>query len=1431
MANRVGQTLGNYKLVALLGKGGYAEVYKAVHIHLGVSVAVKVLRALDADDKVETFRTEARIVATLEHPNIIRVRDFDIEDGTPFLVMDYAPQGSLKDFFPHGRALPYVTVVSYIKQIASALQYAHDQKNLIHRDVKPHNMLIMNDDRIVLSDFGIALIAQSGLHEAVGTASYIAPEQIEGRPCIASDQYALGIVAYEWLSGDLPFQGTQKEICLQHLTAQPPSLSGKVPASVEQVIFRALAKSPWDRFSRVQDFADALENTYQREAQEAQSVTRPIPLEKIAITIPLGDPDATTSFLPGPPVPPMVSAGVMISRYDELLNEFHKLNVPYQNRLQEAQHRFEIAIASIETELQEKQKQTQAGIERVNKAIEKTNDLLNQNEWTHVTYKKAFPPISTPNNLEDITALQTDIMEISRKIKDSVLKYNRRKNDFPSLMTLIGSIGIIIIAIYLFYGLIVWLSHFFGTQWGSLNWTAIFVIVGVDLALIIGMAIFWLRNRIVTDQSITTYYTALMQTNAAIDSSIPRQTEALQNTRNRKHADYQDHYAAGCKKLEQKLQVSLSQITPKLSQYLKEDGLLVAGWDDPQWQQWRPGQQAIPLARFGVMSEAANFPSIPALTICPGGDNVLFKTPGAVKEKAVQALQSLMLRLLVAQSPGKLRFTLIDPTGMGDNVATFLKLADYDKQLISSKAWTKKDQIAQQLSELSDHMENVIQQYLRNQFPTIDDYNKVAGEIAEPYRILVVVGFPANFTRETANQLTRIAAAGPRCGVYVLMTVNTEQSLAGFKVAELERVAKVITWDGQSFTWHHKDVGDCKIDLDMLPRPAIFGQLLTRIGEKALEAHQRVEIPFKWLMERHVIPEYRWWAGDQNTGEEVAAPLGRMGATKYQYLRLGKGTAHHMLIVGTTGSGKTNLLHVLIVGLSLIYNPDELELYLIDFKTVGFTPYAHYKLPHARVVAIQSEREFGLSVLEGLEVELEKRKQLFSKARVQDITQFRRVQPRTRLPRILLVIDEFQELFMQKDAIAKDAAEHLNRFVRTGRGLGIHVILASQTLAGLSSLGRSTILDNSTISQMTVRVAMRNEKADSRLILNEDNTASSLLFQFRPGEAIYNADGGAETGNSRFQSFWLSNEELSVYLDAIRQLAQSHNYIPLRAQNIFDGSKNADVNENQELKLLLDAPTWKPVQQFATIWLGDPISLKDVTNLQMRPRSGSNLLIMGQDEDVASGLITIALFSLATQYSPEAARFYIIDGRPDTPYVDRLRRREQQLPHTVKFVNRHTLSSHFAEISDEIEKRTETETDQAPSIYLLIYGLHRIRTLRSEEKTFSDLTRQVSTILRNGPEQNIHTLAWCDTLSNFSRSVGNTMLDEFELRIAFQMSENDSNRLIGSIASNELGPHRVLLFKEGMGNPEKFIPYDPPSDEWLAQAVDRLSQKHQGSSV
>ncbi len=268
----VGQKLGNYQLTKLLGQGGFADVYLGEHIYLKTPAAIKVLQIRLTDDALEQFLAEARTIACLTHPNIIHVLDCDIENGTPFLVMSYAPFGSLRQRHPRGSILSAETIVSYVGQATAALQYAHDHK-IIHRDIKPENLLLGNNQTVMLSDFGIAIVTHSthsapthNSHKNAGTAgttTYMAPEQFEGKASQASDQYGLGVVVYEWFCGTPPFRGSDIETALQHIHAFPPPMREKIPTlapAIEQVVMRALAKNPQARFASVQDFAKALED-------------------------------------------------------------------------------------------------------------------------------------------------------------------------------------------------------------------------------------------------------------------------------------------------------------------------------------------------------------------------------------------------------------------------------------------------------------------------------------------------------------------------------------------------------------------------------------------------------------------------------------------------------------------------------------------------------------------------------------------------------------------------------------------------------------------------------------------------------------------------------------------------------------------------------------------------------------------------------------------------------------------------------------------------------------------------------------------------------------------------------------------------------------------------------------------------------------------
>jgi serine/threonine protein kinase len=268
MDSLIGQQFGPYKITEKLGEGGMAVVYKGYQQSLNRYVAIKVLRQELAQDEefVQRFQREALAVADLDHPNILHVYDAGIVQGMYYIVMAFVDGGSLRDMVGHGPLEPDYAL-SIAAQVADALHHAH-QRGIVHRDVKPNNILLSRDGRPLLSDFGIAkaLHESSGLTRtgmSIGTPEYMAPEQIQGQKVDGrTDIYALGIVLYEMLVGWAPFSSTTPVAALYKQVNEPPpplrQANINIPAWLEAVVAKALAKSPVERYQQASEFAEAL---------------------------------------------------------------------------------------------------------------------------------------------------------------------------------------------------------------------------------------------------------------------------------------------------------------------------------------------------------------------------------------------------------------------------------------------------------------------------------------------------------------------------------------------------------------------------------------------------------------------------------------------------------------------------------------------------------------------------------------------------------------------------------------------------------------------------------------------------------------------------------------------------------------------------------------------------------------------------------------------------------------------------------------------------------------------------------------------------------------------------------------------------------------------------------------------------------------------
>ena len=862
-------------------------------------------------------------------------------------------------------------------------------------------------------------------------------------------------------------------------------------------------------------------------------------------------------------------------------------------------------------------------------------------------------------------------------------------------------------------------------------------------------------------------------------------------------------------------------------------------FSDSAWKNWSAPDAAPPAITLGRLRYdrtaveggppvdprlAGDRPAIfelPAMISLPSRASLQIDVDPDHRTEGLELLRAAMLRILATVPPGKARFTILDPVGLGQNFAGFMHLEDELPGLVGERIWTEPRQIEQKLTDITEHMETVIQKYLRNEFESIDAYNLAAGEIAEPYRFLVIADFPANFNDESARRLASILQSGPRCGVFTLILRDRRGEVPEkFDVADIDREAVTIrsTRDGMRF--EAEGLEDLEFEPATGPPDDLLIEMAHRVGRAALDAG-KVEVPFETI----APPRERFWTG--STEKKVSVALGRAGATRLQTIELGVGTAQHALVAGKTGSGKSTLLHAFITNLACWYSPDEVEFYLVDFKKgVEFKTYATHKLPHARAVAVESDREFGLSVLQGLDRELKERGEAYRAEGVQDLAGWRAKRPDVPMPRVLLVIDEFQELFVDDDRVSQESGTLLDRLVRQGRAFGMHVLLGSQTLGGAFSLHRSTM------GQMGVRIALQCNEQDSMMILSDDNVAARLLA--RPGEAIYNDQGGLVDGNSPFQVCWLPDEVREGYLAEVARLAEDRPADTRRPCIVFEGNAPASLAANGPLRSAIET---LPASRPATIplWLGDAVAIKDPTAGLLRRQSGSNVVLVGQQDESATAISAAAVIAAAAAHRTDDFSAVVLDGTSaDDPNAGYLEMVAGHLPHEIRLPGFRESSDAVIDLGAELARRIADDEGDAPPILLVVHGLQRFRSLRRAEDDFGfsmdedappTPDKVFGSLLKDGPEHGIFVFAWADTVSTLERCVDRQAMRGFDQRAMFQVGSADSSTLIDSPAASSLGGNRGLLFSEEKGTIEKFRPWGLPSEAFVAAAGRAMAKR------
>lgn len=862
---------------------------------------------------------------------------------------------------------------------------------------------------------------------------------------------------------------------------------------------------------------------------------------------------------------------------------------------------------------------------------------------------------------------------------------------------------------------------------------------------------------------------------------------------------------------------------------------LFPAWEHLQASQQWPDTQGRPLLPLGELALTRLLPehSLPTdrdsaldapLLYSPLDDGTLTVTIDPNAPQAGQLIRNLLMRALTTLPAGRTQVCVIDPLGLGRDFGWLMHLGDFDPQLVWHRVWTQPGHIAKQLADLALAAEDFIQQSLRNQYRDIVAYNAEAGALAEPYRLLVWSSFPSGLDDHAAKHLRSLLDTGTRCGIIPILIVDPNVSWPNPDWREMvERAGLHLRYDPSTCSLHTTQEPLAQFPIRLAPQAdeEQTREIVQAVGRRGLLA-SRVEVP----LEQIVPTAETQWQGDSSHALEI--PIGQSGVGRVHALKLGIGTAQHAIVAGKTGSGKSSLLHAIITSAALKYSPEQLRLILLDFKKgVEFQVYSEANLPHADIIGIESHREFGLSALEYVDACLQRRGEAFRQAAVQDLASWNARHPDRPLPRMLFVIDEFQELFVEDDKLSSQASLILDRIVRQGRSFGVHALLSSQTLAGAYSLPRTTL------GQMGVRIALQCDASDAQIIFADDNPAAARL-KF-PGQAIYNDAGGRIEGNQPMQIGWLTKEQQLQWLRRLPSGYRNQDTTTNRLGRcvVYDGNHAALWNRaNADLAIAQARAEVNP----DAVWCvtGESVAISPAVVFPLTQQAGRNVLLVGgEDPAAASVLAAIASSFVHARSSPTdqtatPPQLFVVQGaKPTDAWVQKLPQLWREMPCDLHGVDSRGADDILKQVYEQLQVRINaTENDAAeantadaipaPPILLCLLQLGRLRSLRREDdfgmggfgETELKPDKLMEEILRDGPSHGINTVVWAENYSTVSRWLSRSALRELEIRLLMRMSGNDSTNLIDSIAASRLGEHVMLIYDEATGQDQKFRPFD-----------------------
>lgn len=637
---------------------------------------------------------------------------------------------------------------------------------------------------------------------------------------------------------------------------------------------------------------------------------------------------------------------------------------------------------------------------------------------------------------------------------------------------------------------------------------------------------------------------------------------------------------------------------------------------------------------------------------------------------------------------------VFDPDKKGMSVKNFLSLKEKVPEMFAQKIFTSYEDIRNRLSALNDYVDSVIQQKLSNRYKNVLEYNDATPDNPLPVKLVCVFDFPKFFDAGACESLISIMKNGEKCGIFVFIAYNEEEDeTSGYGSAKqyIEKIRQAAYCLVQNSGYMKSEGSGMFLLSGELPGQAVLDEFIDGYAQAA-----------KKNLSKGIVFDSVCSLSDmftRSSADGLSIPVGKGDGSAVEDIEFGKiGSSHHAMITGGTGSGKSTLLHTIILSAALHYSPDDLQMYLMDFKSgTEFKIYETYPIPHIRLLALDAMQEFGESILLNLNAEMERRSVLFKESGVSDIAGYVRASGK-KLPRILVIMDEFQVLFDSKSnrSVAQNCAHLTNEIVKLGRSYGIHLIMSTQTVTVVGS--PDCAISSDTVGQMRIRIGLKFSQTEAGRLFGAAGDDAFARMRGAIGTAVYNKDF-TECGNIVFRTAYCSGETKKKYLEAIAKAAAGKG----DETKVFEGSRVPAFPQEE---------FGKPQSQGAVeLLLGAPIKVADYVRVAFTKKQNSNLLCVGKEGKLMESLTQLLLISLARA---ENTCVYLLDGNdfigePPAEYMEKAAEHSPEIFRRVR--TRPDFLRMVESLAEEVSLRKKGKSEDARGNIVFVRGFHDIDVL------------------------------------------------------------------------------------------------------------------------